>query len=68
MPKIIYQDKIVSHVDTLTVISQKTDTIPCKDFDISLLDEQHDTVYVKVVDKQISVKYLKKAIQFIEKL
>ena len=61
MPKIIYQDKIVSHIDTLTVISQKTDTIPCKDFDISLLDEQHDTVYVKVVDKQISVKYLKKS-------
>lgn len=58
-PQIIYQDKIVSTVDTVTVISRQTDTIPCDDFEVYIENEIHDTVYVKVVDKQISVRYVK---------
>lgn len=59
MPQIITQEKTVRHVDTIVVQSLKYDTIPCADFDYSMLNEFKDTVYVKVVDKQISVKYLK---------
>lgn len=58
--QVINQERIITRIDTVEVISVKTDTIPCADFDYSLLTEQHDTVYVKVVDKQISVKYLKR--------
>ena len=60
IPQVIYQEKIVTKVDTVEVVSNHTDTIPCADFDISMLTEQHDTVYVKVVDKQLSVKYIKR--------
>lgn len=60
IPQVIYQDKTVTKVDTVEVVSHEIDTIPCADFDISLLTDQHDTVYVQVVDKQISVKYLKR--------
>ena len=58
-PTIIYQDKIVKSVDTVTIQSKVTDTIPCDDFDIFIENEVHDTVYLKVVDKVVSVKYVK---------
>lgn len=58
-PTIIYQDKIVKTVDTVTIQSRVTDTIPCDDFDIFIENEVHDTVYLKVADKVVSVKYVK---------
>ena len=58
-PTIIYQDKIVNSVDTVTIQSRVTDTIPCDDFEIFIENEAHDTVYLKVVDKVVSVKYVK---------
>jgi hypothetical protein len=58
-PTIIYQDKIVNSVDTVTIQSRVTDTIPCDDFEILIENEVHDTVYLKVVDKVVSVKYVK---------
>ena len=58
-PTIIYQDKIVKSVDTVTLQSRVTDTIPCDDFEIFIENEVHDTVYLKVVDKVFSVKYVK---------
>lgn len=57
---VIYQEKTVTKSDTITVVSRVTDTIPCDDFEFSIEDKQKDTVYIKVVDKQISVKYIKK--------
>ncbi|MFN8296750.1 MAG: hypothetical protein U0T69_11175 [Chitinophagales bacterium] len=59
-PQVIYQEKIVTHTDTINVTTKETDTIPCADFNTSLITDQHDTVYVKVTDKQLSIKYLKK--------
>jgi len=58
-PTIIYQDKIVNSVDTVRIQSRVTDTIPCDDFEIFIENEVHDTVYLKVVDKVVSVKYVK---------
>ena len=58
-PTIIYQDKIVNSVDTVTIQSRVTDTIPCDDFEIYIENEVHDTVYLKVVDRQVSIKYIK---------
>ena len=58
-PTIIYQDKIVKSIDTVTIQSRVTDTIPCDDFEIFIENEVHDTVYLKVVDKVVSVKYVK---------
>ena len=58
-PTIIFQDKIVKSVDTVTKQSRVTDTIPCDDFEIFIENEVHDTVYLKVVDKVVSVKYVK---------
>jgi uncharacterized protein YcfL len=58
-PTIIYQDKIVNSVDTVIIQSRATDTIPCDDFEIYIENEVHDTVYIKVVDKVVSVKYVK---------
>ena len=45
--------------DTVTIQSVKTDTIPCDDFEIYIENEIHDTVYLKVVDKVVTVKYVK---------
>lgn len=59
--QIIYQDKIVSHVDTITAVSTKYDTIPCDEFEKIITSIDKDTVFVKVIDKQISVRYLKKS-------
>ena len=59
--QVITQEKIITHIDTIVVKSLKTDTIPCADFDYSLLNDFHDTIYVKVVDKQIKVKYIKRS-------
>ena len=58
-PQIIYKDKVVTTHDTTTIISKQTDTIPCDDFEIFIENEIHDTVYLKVVDKVVSVKYVK---------
>lgn len=58
-PTIIYQDKIVKSIDTVRIQSRVTDTIPCDDFEIFIENEVHDTVYLKVVDKVVSVKYVK---------
>jgi hypothetical protein len=58
-PTIIFQDKIVKSVDTVTIQSRVTDTIPCDDFEIFIENEVHDTVYLKVVDRQVSIKYIK---------
>ena len=58
-PTIIYQDKIVKSIDTVTIQSRVTDTIPCDDFEIFIENEVHDTVYLKVLDKVVSVKYVK---------
>ena len=58
-PTIIYQDKIVKSIDTVTIQSRVTDTIPCDDFEIFIENEVHDTVYLKVVDRQVSIKYIK---------
>ena len=58
-PTIIYQDKIVKSIDTVTIQSRVTDTIPCDDFEIFIENEVHDTVYLKVVDKVVSIKYVK---------
>ena len=59
--QIIYQDKIVSHIDTITAVSTKYDTIPCDEFEKIITSIDKDTVFVKVIDKQISVRYLKKS-------
>ena len=58
--QIIYQDKIVSHIDTITAVSTKYDTIPCNDFERELATN-YDTVFVKVLDKKLEVKYVKKS-------
>ena len=58
-PTIIYQDKIVKSIDTVRIQSRVTDTIPCDDFEIFIENEVHDTVYLKVVDRQVSIKYIK---------
>ena len=58
-PTIIYQDKIVKSIDTVTIQSRVTDTIPCDDFEIYIENEVHDTVYLKAVDRQVSIKYIK---------
>ena len=58
-PTIIYQDKIVKSIDTVRIQSRVTDTIPCDDFEIYIENEVHDTVYLKVVDRQVSIKYIK---------
>lgn len=59
LPQVITQEKIVTHIDTVVVQSLKIDTIPCADFSYQMLNEFRDTVYIKVIDKQISVKYFK---------
>lgn len=56
--KIIYETKTVTYTDTITVKSVKTDTIPCDDFETVVFYET-DTAYIKVVDKQVQVKYVR---------
>ena len=56
--KIIYETKTVTHTDTITVKSVKTDTIPCDDFE-TVVYYKTDTAYIKVVDKQVQVKYVR---------
>lgn len=60
VPKVIYQDKYVTKIDTVTVSTHTTDSIPCDDFEVPITNGK-DTVYVKVVDKQLEVKYIKKS-------
>ena len=53
---VIYETKTVRHVDTVTVKS--FDTVPCQDFE-TVVYYNTDTAYIKVVDKQIQVKYIR---------
>jgi len=53
---VIYETKIVRHVDT--VIVKSYDTVPCDDFETVVYYET-DTAYIKVVDKQVQVKYVR---------
>jgi len=57
----MYIDKVVSKIDTITAVSTKHDTIPCDEFEKIITSIDKDTVFVKVIDKQISVRYLKKS-------
>ncbi len=59
VPTIIYQDKISTHFDTVTVQTKVTDTVPCDDFSKEF-NNGHDTVYVKVIDSKMTVKYITK--------
>ena len=54
-PNVIYQDRVITSYDTITVTSKQTDTIPCDDFNYKLVQDT-DTVYVSVVKNQIKVK------------
>jgi len=54
-PTIIYQDKIVTRTDTVTVVSKQTDTIPCDDFQ-TFIEGEKDTVFVQVVKNVLTVK------------
>lgn len=54
--QIIYKDKLVSTVDTITINS--VDTIPCENFSYIVETKTKDTIYVKVVDKQLQIKYV----------
>lgn len=54
-PTIIYQDKIVTKTDTVTVVSKQTDTIPCDDFQ-TFIEGEKDTVFVQVVKNVLTVK------------
>lgn len=54
-PTIIYQDKIVTKTDTVTVVSKQTDTIPCADFQ-TFIEGDKDTVFVQVVKNVLTVK------------
>lgn len=53
---VIYETKTVRYVDTVTVKSY--DTVPCDDFETVVYYET-DTAYIKVVDKQVQVKYVR---------
>lgn len=59
--QVMYIDKVVSKIDTITAVSTKHDTIPCDEFEKIITSIDKDTVFVKVIDKQISVRYLKKS-------
>ena len=56
-PQVIYTENTIKKTDTVTVKS--VDTIPCDDFEAGIFGENTDTVYVKVIDKQIQVKYIR---------
>ncbi len=56
--QVIYTEKTITKTDTLTVKS--IEQVPCDDFEAGLFDEnEKDTVFVKVDDKQITVKYVR---------
>ena len=56
--QVIYTEKTITKTDTLTV--KTIEQVPCDDFEAGLFDEnEKDTVYVKVADKQITVKYVR---------
>jgi len=54
-PTIIYQDKIVTKVDTVTVKSTETDSIPCDDF-VRFIEGDRDTIYVEVVKNVMKIR------------
>jgi len=56
-PQVSYVERTVTKVDTLTINS--IEKVPCDDFETQIF-EQKDTVYIKVVDKKIQVKYVNK--------
>lgn len=58
-PQIVTQEKIVSKIDTLVFISEKTDTIPCEDFEYKLIKET-DTIFVEVVKKELKIKTIQR--------
>lgn len=56
-PTIIYEDKIVSRIDTVLHFSDDTVKIPCDDFDYQFFDQTtHDTIYVTVEKQVLKVK------------
>ena len=55
IPQVIYQDRVITSYDTISLVSKQTDTIPCDDFNYKLI-ENTDTVYVSVVKNQIKVR------------
>lgn len=58
-PQIVTQERIVSKIDTLVFISEKTDTIPCEDFEYKLIKET-DTIFVEVVKKELKIKTIQR--------
>jgi len=59
IPQVIYQDRVVSHSDTVVYYSVIGDSIPCDDFKREITTEK-DTVYIEVVKNKISVKTVNK--------
>lgn len=55
--QVIYTEKTITKTDTLTV--KTIEQVPCDDFEAGLFGENSDTVYVKVIDKQMQVKYIR---------
>jgi hypothetical protein len=55
VPQVIYQDRIITHTDTVNYVSVINDSIPCDDFKREI-SEGKDTVYIEVVKNKISVK------------
>ena len=51
-PQLIYEQKVISKIDTLYFISEKKDTIPCNDFKYSFINKT-DTVFVEVFKKEM---------------
>ncbi len=57
-PQLIYEQKVISKIDTLYFISEKKDTIPCNDFKYSFINKT-DTVFVEVFKKEMKIKTIK---------
>lgn len=53
----IYEDRIITKIDTLVFISK--DTIPCEDFKYKFITKK-DTIFVEVVKKELKIKTIQR--------
>lgn len=58
-PQIIYTEKTITKFDTLLFVSEKTDTIPCEDFEYFLVNKT-DTIFIEVVKNELKLKTIKR--------
>lgn len=54
-PQVLYTEKIISKIDTLTFIK---DSVPCNNFEYSITNKL-DTIFVKVSNKKLNIKTIK---------